>query len=327
MTDEHLHSTMAEFLQYLELEGRKETARGYRTSIAIYCQWLREQGDVDPLEATTEVIRAYQRYLAEEYIAKTGLPLGKRTQGSYLCAVKSYYRWMARRGLTLLDQARQVKIPSIPKGMVSKDHLTLQEVTAFLQTQARACCQYNEGSFKWAREVRDLTILCIGFAIGRRRSGIRNLKLESVNLKRSEIRCDWEKGKAGRVLPIAEWANNILRIYIEQARPVLNWRPDNDWLIVGVDSPQIGKETMNQLMLRVHKETCEQNPDLTELPDKHMTTHSMRVSFATMLFSGGCNIRSVNEMMLHTSLNTTARYTPIALDDLRRAVRHAHPRA
>jgi integrase/recombinase XerC/integrase/recombinase XerD len=51
------------------------------------------------------------------------------------------------------------------------------------------------------------------------------------------------------------------------------------------------------------------------------------VSFATLLFQGGANIRSINELMLHASLTTTGRYTPIPISDLRRVLLTAHPRA
>ena len=73
--------------------------------------------------------------------------------------------------------------------------------------------------------------------------------------------------------------------------------------------------------------TVADNPDLQELPGKNITWQSLRVSFATLLFANGCAIRSVNELMLHRSLSSTARYTPIPVEDLRQVCRTAHPRA
>ncbi len=70
-----------------------------------------------------------------------------------------------------------------------------------------------------------------------------------------------------------------------------------------------------------------ENRDLTDLPGKRVTWHSLRVSFAGLLFSNGCDIRSVSELLLHRLLSTTAAYTPIPVDDLRRVFRTAHPRA
>jgi site-specific recombinase XerD len=95
----------------------------------------------------------------------------------------------------------------------------------------------------------------------------------------------------------------------------------------GTVSPQIGNETFRMMLTAVQKQTVAENPDLTELPGKNLTPHSLRVSFAKLLFNGGCNIRSINELMMHNRLSTTAYYTPIPLEDLRRVCRTAHPRA
>jgi integrase/recombinase XerD len=321
-----LHETMLDFFRRMELAGKHETVRGYRTGLTQYAAWLARQR-LDPLQATTEHIRAFQRFLAEDYRSPDGAPLVRSTQVTRLSAVKSYYVWLARRGLILLDVSRKVKLPHIPRGMVRKDYLTLQEVTALLQTQARHCQKYSEGSYRWARECRDLALLCVAFASGRRRKGLRNLKVQDLNFERNELRCEREKGKAGRVLPICAWAMAIAKLYLAKARPVLDWRGDNDWLFVGERSPKVGNETFSQLLRRVQRQTVELDPDLQDLARKRLTPHSLRVSFATILFSGGCNIRSINELMMHEHLSTTARYTPIPLEDLRRVCRMAHPRA
>ncbi len=63
------------------------------------------------------------------------------------------------------------------------------------------------------------------------------------------------------------------------------------------------------------------NPDLDELGRKTITAHSLRVTFASLLFQGGANIRTINELMMHEQLGTTARYTPVELNDLRKVCR------
>jgi integrase len=64
------------------------------------------------------------------------------------------------------------------------------------------------------------------------------------------------------------------------------------------------------------------------IPAGHdLTPHSLRVSFAVLLFCGGASIRTINKLMLHDRLDTTARYTPVPLDDLHRTCLRAHPMA
>jgi len=100
----------------------------------------------------------------------------------------------------------------------------------------------------------------------------------------------------------------------------------SDLLFISKKNGRITHQTDDYLPV-LHRQSCDENPDLTELPDKILTMHGLRVTFAKLLFNGGCNIRSVNELMLHELLSTTAYYTPLKLEELRSACRLAHPRA
>jgi site-specific recombinase XerD len=321
-----MHHTIDTFIEYLRVAGREESARSYASCLSFFDRWLSARKR-NPLTATTDDLRAYQCFLADEYHGANGQLLGKGTQATRLACVKSFYNWMHRRALVVADVAQPITIPRVVHGMVNKDHLTLQEATALLQTKAKTAATYPEGCNRWADQVRDLAFLCLALASGRRRGGLRHLKTEHADFARNELRCEREKGKAGRVLPVAPWAMHLLRLYVERARPILNWHRDNDWLFVGDRKPRIGKNTIAEILKRAHAEAVAANPDLTELADKHLSPHSLRVSFAAMLFRGGANIRTINELMLHESLDTTARYTPVPLDDLRRTCLRAHPMA
>ena len=319
-----LHPTMQEFFDHLLLAGKAETVRGYSTGLLRFAAWL-EREHLEALLVTTEHLRAFQRYLAEDYRAADGRPLARSTQVTRLSALKAYYGWLYRRGLLVSDPAAQVRLPRVPKGLVRKDYLSLQEATALLQTQARYVRSLPSGSRLWAAECRNLAILCLALATGRRRSGLLNLNLSNLDFERSELRCEREKGAQGRVLPVARWALAIAQEYAQRARPVL-LKGNTQRLFITRRSPAIDAETVSQMLARVVARTVAENPDLDGLPAKHISMHSLRVTFAKLVFDGGCNIRSVNELLLHQRLGTTARYTPLPLEDLRRACRRAHPR-
>ncbi len=169
----------------------------------------------------------------------------------------------------------------VPAG--TEVHLTLQEATAFLQTQARQTQRYKEGSYRWAREVQSLALLCTAIATGRRRTGLLSLQVPWVDFQRNELRYERDKGKPGRVLPVAPWAMSILKTHIERARPILDWHPDNGFLFVGRDTPRLGKTTLDQVVEEAYRLTVQENPDLTELAAKRISPHSFRVSFSTSL--------------------------------------------
>lgn len=322
-----MHETMSKFCNSIKLHNRPMTARTYQFALEQFQGWL-DARSLDPLKATTDDIRAYQVWLSTEYRSPQRQLLEPSTQATRLAGVKSYYRWLEKRGLILSDVARKITLPKVRQSVTKKDYLTLQEVTALLQTQGGNVKRYLDGSWRWAKEMRTLALLCVAVATGRRRCSLVNIEVADLNVERNEVRIEREKGKSGRVLPITAWAMAIASQYVKQARPVLNWHTQpHDWLIVGDEQPQFPEATFARQLERVHEQTVEENPDLEELPAKHITPHGLRVSFATLLFRGGCNIRSVNELMDHENLSTTAKYTPIPLEDLRRVCRLAHPRA
>jgi site-specific recombinase XerD len=130
------------------------------------------------------------------------------------------------------------------------------------------------------------------------------------------------------VLPVAGWAITVVASYLCDARPILARGHDSPHLFLNLPGTgPITREALRWMLEQLLARTLRENPDLTDLPGKHITWHSLRVSFATLLFSNGCDIRSVNELLLHRRLSTTARYTPIPVEDLRQVFRIAHPRA
>ncbi len=317
-------SPIAAYLAHLCAAGRTETARSSGSTLQQFAGWVQSR---HLLTLTTDDLRAYQRWLATDYRSANGKPLGRGTQVTRLATVKALFAWMYRRGLTVSDVAQAITLPKLPPRQVQADHLVLQEAVALLQTQAACAAGVAIGSYRWAIHARDLAIIALGLATGRRRSGIRDLLVGDVDRERGELRVSREKGVGGRVLPMAAWAVAILGTYIDRARPVLCWQVGNEFLFPGDDGPQIGRNTIAAIIEHAQAATVAAHPHLTELTAKRITPHSLRVSFAHLLFQGGADIRTINDCMLHRQLGMTARYTPVDLADLRRVCVTAHPRA
>lgn len=320
-----ISNEMNTFITHMKTAGRIATANSYAFHLKRVNKWL-AQNDMEPLTVTTEQLRTYQCHIAESERGTNGRLLAKNTQVTRLSIIKSFWDWMYRRGLRQDNPAAALALPAIPKQQVRRDYLTLQEFTALLQTAAAQSAQFKEGSAKWSVTIRDLALVTLAIVSGRRRTGLRDLKVEHLDIQKAETRIEKEKGHAGRYLPIAPWACVILKTYLNQARPVLCWHHDNPYLFVGEDGIQMGNNTLAGIIERLHIATVNTNPDLTELAEKHITPHSLRVTFASMLFNGGASIRTINELMLHQQLSVTARYIPVNVEDLRRACATAHPR-
>jgi len=324
---ERLHPLMQDYCDSLILRNRERTAVSIAEALKLFLTWVEPQG-LDPLRMTSAHLEAYQHHLVAVYRTAAGQPMARSTVAGRINSLKAWYRWLTDRDHLLVDPARGLGLRVPISRVVRTEHLTLQEAMALVQTQAARVTRCRVGTMGRVNEMRNLAAVCLALATGRRVGGICALTVAQVDCDRRELRVEAEKGQMGRVLPVAGWAIDTLRWYLAEARPVLTRGHDVPWLFVNLrgDGP-ITDNHLWDILHRLVQATIAANPDLTELPSKRISWHSLRVSFATLLFANGCDIRSVNELMLHRSLSTTAKYTPIPVEDLRQVFRTAHPRA
>jgi len=321
-----LAPAMTAYLEHLVLRNRVLTARSIGQALEQFQAWAVGAG-VDPLLATATQLAAFQSWLVTVYRSPSGKPLAKTTCSTRLAQVQAWYRWAHGRGLICIDPSRTIGVHVPRSRVVVREYLTLQEATALVQTQAGVVAAAKAGTHTHAEAIRNLAAICLSLTTGRRIGGMTTLHVAHLDCARRELRIEREKGITGRVVPVAGWAIDVAALYLSEARPLLTRGHDAPWLFLsaGGDGP-ITREALRWMLEQLMIRTVAENPDLVELPTKRITWHSLRVSFATLLFSNGCDIRSVNELLLHRQLSTTARYTPIPIEDLRQVFRVAHPR-
>jgi len=321
------HPAIQSFLDHLTASGKASTATSYSYYLSWFASWLAAQR-VDLLDATTDTIAAYQQHIANTYRKRDGRPLALSTQCTALVVVRTLYAWLHARNLVLFNPAAAIAPADPPKSLtVAKDHLSLDEAVALVGTLSDLVAEARPQTVTWALAVRNLSAVSLALATGRRCGGLISLAVADIDLDRAEVRVVREKGKTGRVLPVAAWAMALIAHYIREARPlILNGR-QSDALFPTIHAAAMTHGAFVYLLDQAVAATIARNPDLTALAAKRISTHSLRVTFATVMFSNGCGIRSLNELLLHADLNTTAQYTPIPLEDLRRVLLTYHPRA
>jgi integrase/recombinase XerD len=326
-----IHPLMREHVEGFALRGRDRTAGCAAEVLAQFHRWAEAQTKpLDPVNATTEQLEAYQDHLVTSYRTPRGKPLARSTASMRIAFIKGWYRWLTDRGHLIADPSRHLGIRVVVSRVVMKDPLSLQEVTALVQTAAGVVNRYRPGTHRRAIALRNLAAIGLTLATGRRISGLANLTVAQLNLDRHELRVEKEKGHVGRVLPVAGWAVEVATLYMREGWPRLLAGRDPaevPWLFPsGEATGAVKRTTLKDVLNRLVMTTIAGNADLTDLPAKRITWHCLRVSFATLLFQNGCDIRSVNELLLHRKLSTTAKYTPIMIEDLRQVLRSAHPR-
>jgi integrase/recombinase XerD len=299
---EHL---VLDFLAYLEFERglSRNTLDAYRTDLLQFGRFLEER-DVSALEAQPSDIADFLEALARGDGDRRA-PASPATIHRKSACLRSFYRHLRRDGLlegdptaTLSTPRRARKLPQV---------LTRAEVEKLL-SQPRG----TEPS-----ALRDRALLELMYACGLRASEAIGLELMDVDVEDGVLRARG-KGSKERIVPIGQAALKALRIYLERGRPGLVKGAPEAHLFVNFRGGQLTRQGLYKIVRR-HALTA-------GLADQ-MSPHTLRHTFATHLLAGGCDLRSVQEMLGHADVSTTQLYTHLSSERLKDVYFRAHPRA
>ena len=293
---EHL---VLDFLAYLEFERglSRNTLDAYRTDLLQFGRFLDERSG-SALEASPADVADFL-----ESLARGGSSPATIHRKS--ACLRSFYRHLRRDGLldtdptaTLSTPRRSRKLPQV---------LTRAEIEKLLD-QPR-------GTEPAA--LRDRALLELMYACGLRASEAIGLELMDVDAQEGVLRARG-KGSKERVVPIGQAALKALRIYLERGRPALVRGTPEAHLFVNFRGGSLTRQGLYKIVRR-HAITA-------GLADR-MSPHTLRHTFATHLLAGGCDLRSVQEMLGHADVSTTQLYTHLSSERLKDVYFKAHPRA
>jgi integrase/recombinase XerD len=155
------------------------------------------------------------------------------------------------------------------------------------------------------------------YACGLRASEATQLKLANLDLEAGVLRTHG-KGSKERIVPIGSKAISTLHEYITRARPRLVGLTDEPRVFVNLRGGPLSRQGLYKIV-QGHARSA-------GLEDR-MSPHTLRHTFATHLLAGGCDLRSLQEMLGHADIGTTQIYTHLSADRLRDVYFDAHPRA
>jgi integrase/recombinase XerD len=165
--------------------------------------------------------------------------------------------------------------------------------------------------------LRDRALLELMYACGLRASEAIALEPTHVDLEERVLRARG-KGSKERVVPMGQAAARALRIYLERGRPALVKGQAESRLFVNFRGGALTRQGLYKIVRR--------HAAAAGLADR-MSPHTLRHTFATHLLAGGCDLRSVQEMLGHADVSTTQLYTHLSSQRLKDVYFRAHPRA
>lgn len=292
-----------DFCRHLGLERRlsPHTVAAYRGDLEALATFL-ARGGRDLVTATHPLLRRWLAQLRTLGYARTSI-------ARKAAAVRSFYGWARRRGHVERDPAILLGSPRVPERLPA----VLKAV------EAEDLVEAPPDDDPWG--IRDRAVLELLYGSGIRVAELCGLDVDRVDLRARRVRV-LGKGAKERRTPIGEPAADALRAYLDGARGeivrAVGGTSEPSALFHNRRGHRLGPRDVRALVEKYRREA---------LGDRRASPHTLRHSFATHLMEGGADIRAVQELLGHASLEVTQRYTHVSRRRLFGAYRESHPRA
>jgi integrase/recombinase XerD len=293
-----------DFLAYLEFERglSRNTLDAYRSDLLQLGAYLQRTG-VDALEAGHRDLAGFLSELAAGSEARP--PVAPATLQRKAACLRSFYRHLRRSDVLTTDPTADLRAPRktqrLPK-VLSRD-----EVARLLGSP--------RGTAPAA--LRDRALLELMYACGLRASEAIDLEVGDIDLRLGVLRARG-KGSKERLVPVGREAIAAVRSYLQRGRPALVGLREERHLFVNQRGSGLTRQGLYKIVQRHAADAG--------LADK-MSPHTLRHTFATHLLAGGCDLRSLQEMLGHADIATTQMYTHLSAERLKDVYFQAHPRA
>lgn len=303
---ETMDPKIREYLEYLRTERNysAHTLKNYRTDLKEIAAFLREHFSAP---ANQDAVRWEQvpLFALRSYFSRIHGRLRSRSIGRRMASLRSFYRYMVKRGYLEQNPTLDLAAPKQPQNL--PNFLDVEEAFRLMEAPGK-------GGFA---SLRDRAILELFYTSGLRVGELTGLRSTQIDLKEGWVRV---KGKGGkeRIVPVGQRALQALEGYLG-VRSEINPRPGHEeYLFLGRRGRRIHPSVITK-QLKAYA--------LKVGVGKKLSPHVLRHTFATHLLNGGADLRGIQELLGHASLSTTQKYTHINLDKLLEVYDKAHPKA
>ena len=295
---------MLDFLAYLEFERglSRNTLEAYRSDLLQLGTHLQRTGG-DALTLGHAELADFVATLATG--AEDRPPVKPATLQRKVACLRSFYRHLRRQELLRDDPTAHLRAPKQTRRLPQV--LSRDEVARLLEQP--------KGTEPSA--LRDRALLEVMYACGLRASEATGLEASDVDLEAGILRARG-KGSKERLVPIGSAAGRALTAYLQRGRPRLAGDRLQAHLFLNHRGAGLTRQGLYKIVQRHARGAG--------LASK-MSPHTLRHTFATHLLAGGCDLRSLQEMLGHADIATTQLYTHLSADRLKDVYFDAHPRA
>lgn len=294
-----LEEAISDFGRHLRAERdvSPHTMRAYLGDLRALVAYAAGVGVTEPAGIDVSLLRAW---LAHQHaLGRSRATLARRT-----AAARAFTRHLHRRGLLQDDPGLLLGTPKRQRNL--PDVLSQDDAARLL----------DKMDVQGPVGLRDLAVLELLYGTGVRVSELCGLDIDDLDTGRGTVRVHG-KGNRERIVPVGEPAARAIQDWLRAGRPELATENSGPALFLGTRGGRLHPTSARRI---VHARIAE----VGDMPD--LSPHGLRHSAATHLLEGGADLRSVQEILGHASLQTTQIYTHVSAERLKQVHRQAHPR-
>jgi integrase/recombinase XerC len=289
------------FLEYCKNQRKftDKTIQTYSIALKQFFNLLTSELETEPQinEITKDHIKRFASYIFYQKLSKKSIKLK-------LSSIKSFFKFLYRKEYISEDPSYSISLPKIEKNIPS--FLVPEEIEQIL-THLKPDNTIN---------ARNLALIELLYSTGLRISEALSLKVSDVADFQKTIKV-LGKGKKERIVPIGTKAREAIKTYFKFRQTLVNENSQNMLFLSKSGKPLTSTDAYRIInsLLKQYSQTPQKSP------------HTLRHTFATHMLNNGADIRSVSEMLGHSSLSSTQIYTHVSIQKIKEEYKKAHPKA
>lgn len=273
-------------LKTIKQRDKDTTVNSYSEDIYKYLEYMESKNISSALDISYNNLLDYLKYLDDNKYEVSSV-------ARKIVSIKAFHKYLSEN-YNVVDISTKINTPRFYRKL--PNILTIEEVDNLLDIKLDTPFDY-----------RNKAMLELMYSSGLRVSELINLEPSDIDLNNNYVRC-FGKGSKERIVPIGEYSSKYLSIYINEYRDSMKKGYYTEKIFLN----NHGKEMTRQGFFKIIKKIAK-DKDI----NKNITPHMLRHSFATHLLNNGADLRTIQEMLGHSSISTTQIYTNVTNEILK----------
>jgi integrase/recombinase XerD len=299
--ESHLKAFMEELRMHRYSQGNQEIAQRVLTQFFSH---LRSKGVRDIRSVSEKHVLSFVRLLKKRK-TRYGKPFALWTQSGYVSTLRRFFAFLDKRSIILRNPAEDIRSPKAKR--LPRAVLTPTQVSMLLQVPSPTS----------TLGIRDRAILETFYGTAIRLNECLRIDVSDVDIQARTLWVRDGKGKKDRVLPIPRRTAQAMALYLHEARPRLVHDSMETAFFLSRTGNRVSRSLIHAMMRNYGR--------AAGIPHS-VSPHVLRHACATHLLRRGADIRHVQDLLGHSFIETTALYTQVGVEDLRKVIARAHPR-